>query len=81
MPSRTISVEQGAYDLLAKAKLPGESFSQTVRRLVAPKVSPLRQMIGAWSPEQAEEIRAAVDENREYQRARSEQKWRERGWL
>lgn len=34
MPSKTVSLENEAFDLLKREKQPGESFSQTVRRLI-----------------------------------------------
>ncbi len=81
MGSRTISLEDSAYESLKAAKQPGESFSQTVRRLVAPRESPLRRLAGAWSAEKADAVGAAIQENREFQQALSLRRWQERGWL
>ena len=47
MPSRNISVSEDVYYLLQNMKLPGESFSQVIRRLV--KSRSLREVAGLLS--------------------------------
>jgi len=47
MPSRNISVSEDVYYLLQNMKLPGESFSQVIRRLV--KSRSLREVAGLFS--------------------------------
>ena len=43
----SIALDREAYDLLRQHKRPGESFSQTVKRL-AGKRRPLASFSGAW---------------------------------
>lgn len=48
MVSTTISLERSAYESLKRAKLPGESFSQTVRRLTKAGHPTLRPLVGLF---------------------------------
>jgi len=57
MASRTISVTEEVYDLLSKEKLPGESFSVTLTRLVKDKGSIL-DFAGAWEGITQEELKS-----------------------
>ncbi len=56
MTSKTISVSEDAYDLLKKMKLKGESFTETIRRLV--KRRRLTDCAGLWSDVPQEEMKA-----------------------
>jgi len=47
MTSRNISISEDVYDLLNDMKLPGESFSQVIRRLV--KSRSLQEVAGLLS--------------------------------
>jgi len=65
MTSKTISVTEDVYNLLKKMKLKGESFSETIRRLV--KGRRISDLAGLWSdiPEAVlEEIKEGIRESR-----------------
>jgi predicted CopG family antitoxin len=47
MSGKTIALDSEAYELLAKAKRPGETFSEVVKRTVRPRI-PLASFAGAW---------------------------------
>ncbi len=63
MASKTISVQEGVYDLLVHQKLPGESFSQMFRRKFDWRRN-LRECVGLWSDVPDEEIEAMKAEVR-----------------
>jgi predicted CopG family antitoxin len=67
MASRTIALSQDAYDLLARQKKRGESFSDVVRRL-AGKRSPM-VFVGAWADIPEKEIRAMKPDIRSWKRS------------
>lgn len=48
MTSKTISVREEVYDMLKKEKLPEESFSDTLTRLIKDK-GKISDLAGAWS--------------------------------
>lgn len=48
MTVKTLTITQEAYAALARAKAPGESFSDVVRRL-ADRSRPLSDFAGAWA--------------------------------
>ncbi|MBS3790982.1 MAG: antitoxin VapB family protein [Candidatus Thermoplasmatota archaeon] len=48
MTSKTISVKEEVYDMLEKEKLPKESFSDTLTRLIKDK-GKISDLAGAWS--------------------------------
>jgi predicted CopG family antitoxin len=54
MAYRTIGLAEDAYRMLRRAKRPGESFSDAVRRLTGPES--LRDLIGTLTKEDAEEF-------------------------
>lgn len=56
MSAKTIALDEEAYELLSKAKRPGETFSHVVKRTVRPRV-PLVQFAGAWKDIPAAKLR------------------------
>jgi len=61
MTSKTISVTEEVFRLLSRMKLPGESFSQTIRRLI--RRSRISECAGLWSglrEEELEDIRRQI---------------------
>ncbi len=72
MGTKTISLSEEAYRLLKEAKLPGESFSDVVKRMI--KKKPLSSFAGLWAEledEKIEEIKKIVKIEREI----SDKKW------
>lgn len=66
MATKTITIMEDAYKLMAMEKMPNESFSDLVRRKF--RNADLLQFAGAWkdmSDEQAEELKASVRAVRE----------------
>ncbi len=59
VPSRTISLEESAYQALAAAKQPGESFSRVVLRLLEADRPKLASLAGLLGPEAAS-VKATV---------------------
>ena len=50
MATKTLTITEDAYDLLAQKKLRGESFSQTIRRVLEPRRKrPLEDFFGIIS--------------------------------
>ena len=47
MSTKTITIMEDAYELLAKKKAEGESFSDVIRRVVS-KEKDIMQFAGAW---------------------------------
>lgn len=69
MPSKTISLEDGAYELLRGAKREGESFSMVVRRLLEPRHrDPLSRMAGLLSGEKGEAFARVIADKRAEER-------------
>jgi len=60
--SKTISLSEGAYEALARAKRPDESFSDVVLRHF-PRTS-LMELFGLLKGEAGESLAKAIDENR-----------------
>ncbi|MBS3142205.1 antitoxin VapB family protein [Candidatus Woesearchaeota archaeon] len=48
MGTKTINLMDDAYEMLNKAKLEGESFSDVVRRILGEKRMRLEDFAGAW---------------------------------
>lgn len=46
MGSKTISLDDDAYGLLKSAKMPGESFSDVLKRMLSPKRAKVTDLIG-----------------------------------
>ena len=62
MGSRTISLKQSAYELLKEAKLPGETFSETIRRLTQMPGRSLRDLIGLFDRADADAMAKLIDD-------------------
>jgi predicted CopG family antitoxin len=60
MASRTVSLEQSAYERLKAAKRPGESFSVTINRLREGRRPSFRSLAGLLTRSDASELRRAV---------------------
>lgn len=72
MAVKTITITTDAYDRLASLKLPRESFSDVIKRVVTVR-SPLRKLIGILSKEEAEELEKNIAELRkEWDRSHEE---------
>ena len=70
MGTKTISIMDDAYELLARQKKPNESFSEEIRRLV-PKKGNIMECAGLWadiSDEQAKQMEEAIKKSRQYTR-------------
>lgn len=65
MGSRTISLDDDAYEKLKAAKEPGESFSDVVHRLLGPAQPRLTDLVGLLDEDAAEELAAVVERMRE----------------
>lgn len=81
MASKTISLEEGAYELLRHAKRGDESFSQTVRRLLRPREDPLGKMVGLLSRAEGKEMRRLLDEQRRLGREVTLQRYKRLGLM
>jgi len=68
MGARTISLSEDAYQALATAKRPGESFSDVVRRLARRRS--LTDLVGVVDRKAAEAIADAIEANRKDRLAR-----------
>ena len=55
MTSKTISVTEEVYDMLAEEKLPGESFSKTIVRIIKNK-GKITDCAGLWEKVDEKEI-------------------------
>ena len=62
MATKTITIMEDAYELLKKAKEPGESFSDTIRRTYEKK--DMRAFFGIWDKEFADSVEQTVKEMR-----------------
>jgi predicted CopG family antitoxin len=64
MVSRTVSLEASAYERLRAAKRPGESFSQTVLRILEPSRPSFRMLAGALTRSDAAKVSKAIADMR-----------------
>lgn len=63
METTSIALDREAYELLRQQKRPGESFSQTVKRL-AGRRRPLASFAGAWKGVPDSKFRELVAERK-----------------
>lgn len=66
MAAKMVSLDTEAYELLKSKKRPGESFSEVVKRVAAPR-RPLSDFIGIWKDlpkRELEEVKEIVREGR-----------------
>lgn len=68
MASRTISLEGSAYERLAAAKRPGESFSDVVNRLTRTTEPSLLDLVGILPRETADDLKETILRHRAEQR-------------
>jgi len=62
MSSRTVSLERSAYERLLAAKRPGESFSDTVNRILESSRPSFRVLAGILTSGEAARVRNTVRE-------------------
>ncbi|MHB8603755.1 MAG: antitoxin VapB family protein [Thermoplasmatota archaeon] len=60
MGSKTISLEDSAFERLRAAKRPGESYSDVVHRLVAREAPSLLDLAGLVSPAEGRRLKSVV---------------------
>jgi len=56
MATRTVALDDEAYEMLRRSKRSEESFSEAVKRLARPR-QPLSEFVGIWSDLTAKERR------------------------
>lgn len=67
MPTKTISLDEEAYERLKAEKRAGESFSDVVKRLAGERS--WREVAGIWGHD-TDDVAAAIEEGRERSRER-----------
>lgn len=65
MSSKTVSLEKSAYDRLKASKLPGESFTDAVNRLVQGGAPSFRVLAGSLRFSDARAVKTAIRKMRE----------------
>lgn len=70
MATKTISLDEEAYERLKVRKREGESFSDVVKRLAGERS--LKELAGILDDEEADALEAAVEEGRVRSRNRSD---------
>lgn len=69
MVTKTITIVEEAYNALAREKLPGESFSETIKR-VTKKNNDLEEFFGCISQEDAGLINKTIEAQRNIDKKR-----------
>jgi predicted CopG family antitoxin len=72
MATKTITIMDDAYAKLKRSKLPGESFTDVINRVLPEKRS-IMDFFGAWDEETASIVEASIKESRE--RSRKHNSW------
>jgi len=70
MATKTISLDEEAYERLKARKKEGESFSETVKRLAGERS--WNEVTGILSENEAADLEAAIEEGRTKSRERSD---------
>jgi predicted CopG family antitoxin len=71
MGTKTIRLDDEAYERIAERKREGESFSDVVKRIAGERS--LLELAGVLTDEEAETMRETIDARRERSRERSEE--------
>ncbi|WP_306059119.1 antitoxin VapB family protein [Natronococcus wangiae] len=69
MATKTISLDEEAYERLKAQKKEGESFSETVKRLAGERS--WNEVVGILSEEEASDLESAIEEGRTRSKERS----------
>jgi len=70
MPTKTVSLDEEAYEQLKAQKQEGESFSQVVKRLAGER--PWSEVVGILSDDEADALADAIDKGRSRSAQRSD---------
>ncbi len=68
MASRTVSLEASAYERLRLAKREGESFTDTINRILKDSQPSFSRLAGVLSREDARRVRSGIQQMRELER-------------
>ncbi|MBI1970435.1 antitoxin VapB family protein [Candidatus Woesearchaeota archaeon] len=78
MATKTITIAEDAYGILAQNKLDDESFSEEIRRLFSKKhAKQLIDYFGILSEEQGEAIYSALQKRKEQNIALKKERWKQ----